>query len=91
MEETGLHADDPGPVVAEREFVLQMPDGENVLAQEKFFVIRTSVTQLSDQLWSKQEKQVIAAHHWWLPQELTSAATRFFPENLPSILASIQD
>lgn len=37
FEETGIRVDDVGQHVAEREFVLQLLDGEYVTAEERFF------------------------------------------------------
>ncbi|MFL9925492.1 NUDIX domain-containing protein [Herbaspirillum lusitanum] len=94
-EETGLQTNHPGPVVAQREFILQLPDGEHVLAQERFFAVkmedRCTTGTLSDQGWTEQEKQVIAAHRWWSREELANADFSYFPEDLLSILASLDD
>src|SRR3954469_11583996 len=41
-EETGIEIADPGAQVARREFVLQLPDGEYVEADERYFVVKTN-------------------------------------------------
>lgn len=62
-EETGLVVDTVGQEVANREFKLQLPDGEWVLAEERFFLVRTSEQAISDHLWSEHEKEVMTAHY----------------------------
>ena len=42
FEETGIRVETVGQEVAEREFVMQLPDGECVTAEERFFVVRVS-------------------------------------------------
>jgi 8-oxo-dGTP pyrophosphatase MutT (NUDIX family) len=40
-EETGMRADDVGAEVARREVIVQLPDGEYVISDERYFLIRT--------------------------------------------------
>src|SRR6266446_3466641 len=47
FEEIGILRDAVGQEVAEREFVLQLHDGEYVMAQERFFVVRVVDQSLS--------------------------------------------
>ena len=42
FEETGILRDAVGQEVAEREFVLQLHDGEYVMAEERFFLVRVA-------------------------------------------------
>jgi 8-oxo-dGTP diphosphatase len=91
FEETGIVADAVSPQVAEREFVLQLPDGEYVIAVERFFLIRVADQAISRDRWTPLEKEVMADHRWWSSEELTSASEMVFPEKLASILAGIAE
>jgi 8-oxo-dGTP diphosphatase len=75
LEETGLLIDDPGPVVDQRIVTLQMPDGDIVRADERFFLVRVQAAQIiSTERWTDLEHEVMASHHWWSADELLSTA-----------------
>jgi 8-oxo-dGTP diphosphatase len=86
FEETGIEAETVGECVAEREFVLQLTTGEEVVAEERFFVVRTRRRALSNEHWSDLEKEVMKEHRWWSEQELQVTQDIFYPENLPAWL-----
>jgi 8-oxo-dGTP pyrophosphatase MutT (NUDIX family) len=89
FEETGILRDAVGQEVAEREFVLQLHNGENVIAEERFFLVRVADQSLSRDHWTPMEIAVMADHRWWSVEELTSTSEAMFPETLVTILASI--
>ncbi|QRM34750.1 NUDIX hydrolase [Microvirga sp. VF16] len=89
-EETGLHVDAMGPEVESREFVLQLPDGEHVMAHERFFVVQTEHTDLSRNGWTSEEHEVMADHRWWSISELAQTSETIWPDNLPDILSRIE-
>ena len=89
FEETGILRDAVGQEVAEREFVLQLHDGEYVMAQERFFLVRVTDQLLSRDQWTPIEIEVMTDHRWWSVEELTSTSEAVFPETLVAILASI--
>jgi 8-oxo-dGTP pyrophosphatase MutT (NUDIX family) len=89
FEETGIRIDAVGPQVADQEFVLQLPDGEYVIAEERFFLVRVVDQALSRDHWTPLEKEVMADHHWWSVEQLTSTSEVVFPEKLVAILAGI--
>src|SRR4051794_28388880 len=72
-EETGIAVSQVDPPVAERQFALQLLDGEYVRAEERFFILRVGATAVSDAGWSADEVKTIAAHKWWTPDELAGA------------------
>ena len=88
-EETGLAVDAVGAPIGNREFVLQLSNGEQVLAQEQFFSIRVPRLEVSRNHWTAEERAVMAEHRWWSIHQLTSTAEIVFPENLTDLLASI--
>ncbi len=89
FEETGILRDAVGQEVAEREFVLQLHDGEYVMAEERFFLVRVADQSLSRDRWTAVEIEVMTDQRWWSVEELTSTRETVFPETLVAILASI--
>lgn len=87
FEETGIRAVPVHLQVEDREFVLRLPDGESVLAVERFFVVHVADRTVSWDYWTPLEKEVMAEHRWWSSEELRSTDAVVFPENLVSILA----
>jgi 8-oxo-dGTP pyrophosphatase MutT (NUDIX family) len=91
FEETGILTDAVGQEVAEREFVLQLHDGEYVIAEERFFLVRVAGQSISQDHRTPLETEVLIDHRWWSVDELTSASEVVFPETLVAILAGIDD
>ncbi|HVA89971.1 MAG TPA: NUDIX domain-containing protein [Chloroflexota bacterium] len=89
FEETGIVVDDLGEQVAEREFVLQLTDGEQVVAEERYFLVRVAGQALSRDSWTALEHEVMADHRWWSIRELATTREVIFPERLVAILASL--
>src|SRR6266700_2194740 len=65
FEETGIRIEAAGPEVAGQEFVLQLADGEHVVAEERFFLVRVADETLSRDHWTPQETEVMTDHRWW--------------------------
>jgi 8-oxo-dGTP pyrophosphatase MutT (NUDIX family) len=89
FEETGILRNAVGQEVAEREFVFQLHDGEYVMADERFFLVRVADESLSRDHRTPIELEVMTDHRWWSVEELTSTSETIFPETLVTILASI--
>jgi 8-oxo-dGTP diphosphatase len=81
-EETGLRAENVGPEVAHREFALQLPDGEHVIADERFFLIEAKAPSLSRDGWTAEEAEVMADHKWWSQDELAQTSATVWPQDL---------
>ena len=88
FEETGVQRSDVGQQVAQLQYVLPLPDGEQVLADERYFLVRVSDDRLSQEQWTSLEKKMIADHRWWSIRELASTSETVFPESLVSILSA---
>lgn len=88
-EETGLIRDECGQSVAQREFLMQLPSGETVKADERFYVVLASETELSPAGWSENEKRVISQQKWWSRAQLLETNEVIFPEGLAELLATI--
>jgi 8-oxo-dGTP diphosphatase len=89
FEETGLVSATVAGPVADKEFVLQLADGERVLAEERYFLVRAGDHALSRERWTPGEREVMAAHRWWAVPDLTATSDLVFPEDLTTILASV--
>jgi len=88
-EETGLVVNVVDREISRREFVLELPSGEHVIAVERFFLVRTVARNISDDLWTDHEKEVMTAHHWWSLEELAQSSETIFPENLLELLRAL--
>src|SRR5450830_34986 len=85
-EETGFEAPALSRHDAVREFPLRLPDGETVLARERYFVVHVDDEQLSRQGWTAQEVEVTADHKWWSQHELLATKDIVYPEGLIDLL-----
>ena len=85
-EETGIRVESVGPQVGQREFVLQLSDGEHVVADERFFRVEAKEATLSRDEWTAEEAEVMVAHRWWSRDELSHTSETVWPENLIEML-----
>ena len=86
FEETGISVAEIGPDVSRREFEMQLPDGELVIADERLFIVRVTEQTLSKENWTAMEKEVMAEHRWWTNEELASTSETVYPENLRALV-----
>jgi 8-oxo-dGTP diphosphatase len=86
-EETGIDADVQGPHLAERQFEMQLPDGERVIAEERYFMVRTADQRLDRSGWTELERNTVVEHRWWSVEELIETRATVFPKGLSEILA----
>ena len=87
-EETGLKYAQLGPEVGQRTFMLRLTDGEQVEADERYFIVRPDTQQLSFGSWTDLEVELIAGHKWWSLLEIANATETIWPENLVQMLVS---
>ena len=87
-EETGLQRTSVGPEVARREVAFQLPDGEHVVSDERYFLVRVTDDSLSRTNWTAFEREVMVGHRWWSREELAQTAATVWPENLLAMLDS---
>ncbi|MBP2849954.1 NUDIX hydrolase [Dickeya oryzae] len=85
-EETGIRRQVPGPCIATRTFTMAMPDGNTVLADERFFVIPITDSTLHTGNWTAHEQEVMRDHHWWSRDELLATQDKVYPEQLVEML-----
>ncbi|WP_374514016.1 NUDIX hydrolase [Niveibacterium sp.] len=87
QEETGLGGLAIGPELGERSFAMQLPDGDWVHAEERFYLVRTTQTEISRAGWSEAERRIMREHRWWSQDEIAAAQRERFPRPLPDLLA----
>lgn len=87
LEETGLGGLAIGPELGERSFAMQLPDGDWVHAEERFYLVRTTQTEISRAGWSEAERRIMREHRWWSQDEIAAAQHERFPRPLPDLLA----
>jgi 8-oxo-dGTP pyrophosphatase MutT (NUDIX family) len=85
-EETGIRAQTIGPEIRRRVFHLQLPDGEHVTADERFFLVRSEDGSLSRDGWTALELEVMTEHKWWSREELAQTSATVWPEDLLTML-----
>lgn len=85
LEETGIVAD-PGQQVARTTPEFITVEGEPIQADERYFVIRVSSTQISTQGHTALEQRVMTQHRWFELAELGDWPEAVFPETLVQII-----
>jgi 8-oxo-dGTP diphosphatase len=85
-EETGIYVDVIGDPIARREFVMTMPDGELVVADEQFFVVLVKEQRVLRDEWTVLELEVMAEHKWWTAAALKATQDTVWPDNLPQMI-----
>ncbi len=88
-EETGISRHDIGKVIMERSFEMLLPNGEKVLAQERFFTLKIDNMDINIEGWSRHERTVISHHHWWTVDELLATTETIYPPDIPAILSRL--
>lgn len=88
-EETGIRVHDAGPEVKRRTFPLQLADGEHVMADERFFLVRAEDASLSREGWTADEAEVMAEYKWWSRVELMQTSETVWPEDLLTTLNAV--
>jgi 8-oxo-dGTP pyrophosphatase MutT (NUDIX family) len=89
LEETGIRAP-VGPQVARNEVIYELPAGETVLADERFFLVRVQKTVVLPDGRSALERRVIQEHRWWTLDAVESTRERIYPRDLASMLRRLR-
>ncbi|WP_433118606.1 NUDIX hydrolase [Micromonospora sp. CA-246542] len=89
-EETGLRVDPAElgePVWSD---ATEFPfDGDWYRQEQDFFLLRIPAWQVDTTGFSDVEQRSIAGHRWWLPTELAASGERYYPAELPDLLARL--
>lgn len=87
-EETGFVVASVGEPIGRREFELRLPDGEDVMSDERFFLVRVQDHRIYRDGWTSLEVEVMADHRWWTRAELEQTTDIVWPDNLPKLVGS---
>ena len=88
LEEVNPETYQIGPEIARREFVMELADGEHVLAEEAYFVVRTEASEPSKTHWTPLELALMQKHKWWTHAEIAASGETIYPSDILAILAS---
>jgi len=75
-----------GAEIARREFLMQMPDGEEVLSEEAYFLVLTGVTEPSKAGWTPLELAVMKKYKWWSRSDIAATKETIYPADILAIL-----
>jgi 8-oxo-dGTP pyrophosphatase MutT (NUDIX family) len=89
QEETGIERRTMGAPIADRDVMMQMPDGEFVQARERYFLVESDQAVITRNGWTSEELDVIADHRWWSREQLEQTSDVVWPENLAQLLGLI--
>jgi 8-oxo-dGTP pyrophosphatase MutT (NUDIX family) len=88
-EETGLDAD-PGAEVLRRVVEFVTLEDVAVVADERYFLIRTDATDIDTAAHTELERRVMQSHRWFARDELADWPETIFPEDLAGMLATLE-
>lgn len=89
-EETGLRLDPAElgqPVWRE---TVEFPfDGVWYRQDQEFFLVRVPAWEVDTAGFDEVERATVTGHRWWPPQELATTTERYYPVDLPVLLARV--
>lgn len=86
FEETGIAADEVGPMIEEGVAVIRW--GERIIRQhQQFYVVLASTTEIVNDGWEESEHRSTHSHRWWSYEEMLVTTETILPENLPELTA----
>jgi len=88
IEETGIHAD-PGPEIFRRVVEFVTLEGVPVLADERYFLIRTDATEIDTALHTDLERRVMQHWQWFDREAIAAHHELIYPEDLSQILLNL--
>ena len=80
-EETGIEGCNYGPELWYGSNVITMK-GVPTRTLERFFLVRSPVSELGQTIWTDLEKDVMRQHRWWSVRELMETGETIFPPRL---------
>ena len=85
-EETGIRRETVGHPVGFREFILGLMSGEEVIADEQYFLIEVGDEALSRDGWNPHETEIMTEHKWWSLDELKQTEKTVWPANIVEMI-----
>jgi 8-oxo-dGTP diphosphatase len=86
FEETGMKVAELGTEIAQRFASFTLPTGEMVEADERYFIVQSNKTAISDKNWTELEHEIMSAHHWWSQLEIKTTSEQIWPEKIWDML-----
>ena len=90
LEETGI-TEDVGDEIGQRKAVFQVPSGDYVNADERYFFVRSSSGRINQTGQRSDERAYMKQYLWWSLDELRRTDETIYPENLLDLLTSKLD
>lgn len=88
-EETGIQDAALGPWVWSYQRLLHFPSGRSLLFEERFYLVRVTMPQVTFANLLPHEQTSHLEHRWWRWTEIATAAELFMPPNLAGLLHPI--
>lgn len=88
-EELGLTNFAPVETTYFRKMLLTDKDGNHMMSDEYFFVVRVECETFSFEHMTDMEREFTTSARWWSAEEMRSSGESFFAESLPDILEAI--
>lgn len=85
-EETGIRVTEVGAFVGERNFPMQLADGERIEARERYYFARVEGEHVVSAHWTAQECEVIATYRWWPLADLQVTTETVWPTGVFEML-----
>lgn len=85
FEETGFSIEKVNVEVGRREAVFLLPNGENVISEERYFLIEAPQYNISTSNWTAEEREVTLGYQWWTLADIQNSSEPFKPDDLVSI------
>lgn len=85
LEETGIVAD-PGDAIAIRTSQFKTFQGEEVIADERYFIVKTAEVAIDTQRHTATEREVMLEHRWFARSEIETWHEVIYPETLTEML-----
>lgn len=89
-EETGIDGVSLGPCLWTR----RAPDriaGEAVIQEERYFLVRCGMPEISNAYQLEYEKEVYTMNRWWSLDHMRTSVDTFYPKRLVSLMEPIID
>jgi 8-oxo-dGTP pyrophosphatase MutT (NUDIX family) len=87
-EETGISGIPLGPCLWMREKVVTL-SGEPTLGQERYYLVRCGMREVSNVNQLDYEREVYAVSGWWCLEQIQSSRETFYPDALGELLQPI--
>lgn len=89
FEETGIKDILLKPINMIQRFVMQLPDGQYVQAEEHYFTVNIQTNEISNKNWTKDEQKVIAHYEWLSPDFVKSTKDTIYPDDFLTMMKKV--